>query len=97
MSLVLEGLAVWGDQVVHCTSGGDVASVGRHDLNARNGLNAVLTSARQRLTREPAFPIPVPGQERRCAVLRLHAWEEGRDVYIDIVGSSPLTTANLPH
>eukprot|EP00884_Botryococcus_braunii_P015766 jgi/Botrbrau1/2873/Bobra.0036s0018.1 len=31
------------------------------------------------------------------ADLRLHAWEEGRDLYIDIVGSSPLTVANLQH
>eukprot|EP00884_Botryococcus_braunii_P002467 jgi/Botrbrau1/12220/Bobra.0197s0013.1 len=86
----LRELDVWGDHAVHCTSGGDVAIVGRH-YSVRNGLDAVLTSARQRVTREPAFPTPVPGQERRRADLRLHAWEEGRDLYIDIVGSSPLT------
>eukprot|EP00884_Botryococcus_braunii_P002895 jgi/Botrbrau1/12606/Bobra.0169s0133.1 len=50
-----------------------------------------------RVTREPAFPTLVSGQERRRADLRLHAWEEGRDLYIDIVGSSPLTVANLLH
>jgi hypothetical protein len=92
----LRELNVWGDHAVHCTSGGDVAIVGRH-YSVRNGLDAVLTSARQRVTREPAFPTPVPGQERRRADLRLHAWEEGRDLYIDIVGSSPLTVANLLH
>jgi hypothetical protein len=92
----LRELDVWGDHAVHCTSGGDVAIVGRHYF-VRNGLDAVLTSARQRVTREPAFPTPVPGQERRRADLRLHAWEEGRDLYIDIVGSSPLTVANLLH
>jgi len=92
----LRELDVWGDHAVHCTSGGDVAIVGRH-YSVRNGLDAVLTSARQRVTREPAFPTPVPGQERRRADLRLHAWEEGRDLYIDIVGSSPLTVANLLH
>ena len=92
----LRELDVWGDHAVHCTSGGDVAIIGRH-YSVRNGLDAVLTSARQRVTREPAFPTPVPGQERRRADLRLHAWEEGRDLYIDIVGSSPLTTANLQH
>eukprot|EP00884_Botryococcus_braunii_P010246 jgi/Botrbrau1/19222/Bobra.0077s0122.1 len=57
-------LDVWGDHAVHCTSGGDVAIVGRH-YSVRNGLDAVLTSARQRVTRRPAFPTPVPGQERR--------------------------------
>eukprot|EP00884_Botryococcus_braunii_P013095 jgi/Botrbrau1/21787/Bobra.0190s0014.1 len=92
----LRELDVWGDHAVHCTSGGDVAIVGRH-YSVRNGLDAVLISARQRVTREPAFPTPVPGQERRRTDLRLHAWEEGRDLYIDIVGSSPLTVANLLH
>eukprot|EP00884_Botryococcus_braunii_P009082 jgi/Botrbrau1/18175/Bobra.53_1s0043.1 len=48
-----------------------------------------------RVTREPARPTHVPGQERRRADLRLHTWEEGRDLYIDIVGSSPLTVANV--
>lgn len=92
----LRELDVWGDHAVHCTSGGDIAIVGRH-YSVRNGLDAVLTSARQRVTREPSFPTPVPGQERRRADLRLHAWEEGRDLYLDIVGTSPLTVANLQH
>eukprot|EP00884_Botryococcus_braunii_P022649 jgi/Botrbrau1/9068/Bobra.0376s0038.1 len=92
----LRELDVWGDHAVHCTSGENVALVGRH-YSVRNGLDAVLTSARQRVTPEPAFPTPVPGQERSRADLRLHAWEEGRDLYIDIVGSSPLTVANLQH
>jgi len=85
---------VWGDHAVHCTSGGDVAIVGRHYF-VQNGLHRMFTSARQRVTREPSFPTPVPGQERRRADLRLHAWEDGRDLFLDIVGSSPLTTANL--
>eukprot|EP00884_Botryococcus_braunii_P011717 jgi/Botrbrau1/20546/Bobra.145_2s0095.1 len=85
----LRELDVWGDHAVHCTSGGDVAIVGRH-YSIRNGLDAVLASARQRVTRERS-------RERRRADLRLHAWEEGRDLYIDIVGSSPLTVANLLH
>ena len=92
----LRELDVWGDHAVHCTSGGDVAIVGRH-YSVRNGLDIVLTSARQRVTREPAFPTPVPGHERRRADRRLHAWEEGRDLYVDVVGSSPLTVANLQH
>jgi hypothetical protein len=89
----LRELDVWGDHAVHCTSGRDVnnvAIVGRN-YSVRNGLDAVLTSARQRVTGEPAFPTPVPGQERRRTDLRLDAWEEGRDLYIDIVGSCSLT------
>ncbi len=29
--------------------------------------------------------------------LRLHGGQEGRGLYIDVVGSSPLTVANLQH
>eukprot|EP00884_Botryococcus_braunii_P020866 jgi/Botrbrau1/7463/Bobra.0095s0002.1 len=65
--------------------------------SVRKGLNAVLTSAHQRVTLEPAFPTPVPGEERRRAELWLHAGEEGRNLYVGIVGSSPLTPANLQH
>ncbi len=90
----LRELDVWGDHAVHCTSGGDVAVVGRH-YSVRNGLHAVLTSARQRVTREPTFPTTVPGQECRRADPRLHGWEEGRDLYVDVVGSLPLTVVNL--
>ena len=76
----------------------------------RNGLDVVLTSSRQRVTQESTFPTLIPGHEcrravkkkkthheRRRADLRLHGWEEGRDLYIDVVGSSPLTVANLQH
>ncbi len=94
VSLLFKGEDIWGDHAVPCTLGGDVAIVGRH-YSVCNGPDAVLTSARQRVTREPAFHTPVPGQERRRADIRLHALEEGRDLYIDIVGSSPLTAANL--
>eukprot|EP00884_Botryococcus_braunii_P002648 jgi/Botrbrau1/12384/Bobra.0084s0007.1 len=51
-------LREYGQYAVHCTSGGDVASIGRH-YSVRNGLDAVLTSARQRVTREPTVPTPV--------------------------------------
>jgi hypothetical protein len=56
----LKELDIWGDAAVHCTSGGDEAIVSRH-YSIRNGLDAVLTSSRQDVTREPAFPTPVPG------------------------------------
>ncbi len=29
--------------------------------------------------------------------LRLHGWEDGHDLYVDVVGSSPLTVADLQH
>ncbi len=74
-----------------------MAIVGRQ-YSVRNGLDAGLTSARQRVTREPPFPTPVPGHERRRADLRLHGWEEGLTaLYVDVVGSSPLNVANLQH
>eukprot|EP00884_Botryococcus_braunii_P008197 jgi/Botrbrau1/17379/Bobra.0494s0004.1 len=97
MPVLLEGVGCLGRPCCPLRfRGGDVAIVGRH-YSVRNGLDAVLTAARQQVLREPAFPTPVPCQERRRADLRLHAWEEGRDLYIDIVGSSPLTVANLQH
>jgi hypothetical protein len=95
-SWFLRELDTWGEHGVHCTSVGDVPIVDQH-YSACNGLDAVLISARQRFTRESAFPKPVPGQEHRRAGLRLHAWNEGRHHYIDVVGSSPLTVANLQH
>lgn len=45
------------------------------------GLNAVRTTAPQRVTRGPPIPTPVSGQERHRADLRLHAQEERRDLY----------------
>eukprot|EP00884_Botryococcus_braunii_P006842 jgi/Botrbrau1/16159/Bobra.0309s0008.1 len=41
----------------------------------------------------PTLSWPGPPSRR----LRLHAWEEGRDLYFDIVGSSPLAVANMQH
>ncbi len=73
-----------------------MAIVGRH-YSVTTGLDAVLTSARQRVTREPTYHTPVPGHERRRPDLRLHGWEEGRDLYVDVAGSSPLTVVNLRH
>jgi hypothetical protein len=96
MPVLLAGLGDLGRPCYPLPLRENVAIVSRH-YSIRNGLDAVLTSARQQVTWEPAFPTPVPGQERRCASLRRHACEEARDLYIDIVGSSPLTAADLQH
>eukprot|EP00884_Botryococcus_braunii_P006577 jgi/Botrbrau1/15920/Bobra.40_1s0100.1 len=72
----LPELDLWGDHAVHCTSrreGGGGCVDSRPHYSIRMGLDAVLTSARQGVTREPAFPTPLPDQERRRADLRLHA------------------------
>jgi hypothetical protein len=39
--------------------------------------------------REPQFPVQVPGMEARRPDLVFYNWEHGRDLYIDVVGSSP--------
>jgi hypothetical protein len=75
--VVLEGVGCLRRPCCPLHLRGDAAIVGRH-YSICNGLDAVRTSARQRVTQEPAFPTPVPGQERRRADLRLHAWKEGR-------------------
>jgi hypothetical protein len=83
-------LDVWDDHAVHCTSGGDVAIVGHitpFQIASTPSLSLLVSVSTGNL----------PGQERHRADLRLHAWKEGRDLYIDIIGSSPLTVANLQH
>eukprot|EP00884_Botryococcus_braunii_P021660 jgi/Botrbrau1/8178/Bobra.357_2s0023.1 len=75
---------------------GDVAIVSLH-YAAGNGLDACLTSARQRATWEQAFPTRLPGQERHRADLRLHAWEQDRGFCTYIVGQSKLTAKNLQY
>lgn len=38
-----------------------------------------------------------PGQQCSHADFRRRVWEEGRNVYVNINGSSPLTAVNLQH
>eukprot|EP00884_Botryococcus_braunii_P012210 jgi/Botrbrau1/20990/Bobra.0144s0009.1 len=96
MLVLLEGFGCLGRPCCSLHLRGNVAIVGRQ-YSVHNGLYAFLTSAHQRVTWEPTFTTSVPGQERRRADLRLHAWEEGRDLFFDIVGSSPRTVGNLQH
>jgi hypothetical protein len=44
--------------------------------------------------REPSFPVRVPGAEGRRPDLLLKDWEGGKDLYIDVVGSSPLAVSS---
>ncbi len=55
--LCLRELDVWGDHAVNCISWGHVAIVGRY-YSARNGLDTVLASARQRVTGNQHFLHP---------------------------------------
>jgi hypothetical protein len=45
--------------------------------------------------REPHFPVRVPGFEGRRPDLLFKDWEQGRDLFVDVVGSSPLAASNL--
>jgi hypothetical protein len=49
---------------------------------------------KQRVTLDLSFPTPLREQERRRDQ-RVHAWEDGHDLYINTVGFSRLTIANL--
>jgi hypothetical protein len=76
MPVLLAGVGCLGRSCcsLHLRGRGVAPVAGRHSVG--DGPDVVLTSDHQRATREPAFPTPVPGQERRCADLRLHEWEE---------------------
>jgi hypothetical protein len=44
---------------------------------------------------KPDFPIRIPGAEGRCPDLLLRIWEEGRNLYNVVVGSSSLASSNV--
>jgi hypothetical protein len=45
--------------------------------------------------RERSFPVRGPGTEGRRPDLLLKDWENGKDLYIDVLGSSPLAVSNM--
>ena len=79
----------WGDHAVQCRVGVGVANTFRHnairDLILRIGRELSLP-----VGREPSFPVQVPGLETRRADLVIRDWEHGRDLFVDVVGTSPL-------
>jgi hypothetical protein len=79
----------WGDHAVQCRVGRGVANTYRH-----NAVRDILIRAGKEVgtvvVREPPLPVRVPGFEARRPDLMFQDWEGGRDLYIDVVGTSPL-------
>jgi hypothetical protein len=79
----------WGDLAVQCQVGRGVANTYRHNM-VRDCLFRIAKKLGVSVGREPQFPIQAPGMEARRPDLVLFGWDNGRDLYLDVVGSSPL-------
>ena len=66
-----------------------VANTYRHN-QVRDCLYRVAKELQLMVGREPQFPVQAPGLEARRPDLVLFDWDNGRDLYVDVVGSSPL-------
>jgi hypothetical protein len=55
----------------------------------------VLLAMGLNVVREPSFQVRVPGTEGRRPDLLLREWEGGKDLFVDVVGSSSLAASNL--
>jgi hypothetical protein len=77
----------WGDHAVQCRVGRGVANTYCH-----NAVRDILIRVGKEVVREPPFPFRVLGFEARARRpdLMFQDWEGGRDLYIDVVGTSPL-------
>jgi hypothetical protein len=84
----------WGDHAVQCRVGKGIAVTYRHNA-VRGILYRMAKELGLDVVRETHFPIHVPGAEGRRPDLLLKEWEGGRDLYLDVVGSSPLAGTNV--
>lgn len=84
----------WGDHAVQCRQGKGVAVTYRHNV-VRDLLYRLAKDLGLDVAREPHFPVRVPGAEGRRPDLVFREWEGGRDLYLDVVGSSPLSATNV--
>jgi hypothetical protein len=84
----------WGDHAVQCNQGKGVAVTYRHN-SVRDILFRICKELGIAVEREPSFPVRVPGAEGRRPDLLLKVWEGGKDLYIDVMGSSSLAVSNM--
>jgi hypothetical protein len=83
----------WGDHAIQCRYGRAVATTHRHNM-VRDILFRIARELGVRVEREPHFPVRVPGAEGRRPDIVLRDWDEGRDLFVDVVGSSPLAVSH---
>jgi hypothetical protein len=69
--------------------GHGVANTYRHN-RVRDCLFRMAKELQVMVGREPQFPVQAPGLEARWPDLVFFDWDNGRDIYVDVVGSSPL-------
>ena len=75
--------------LIQCRYGRAVATTHRHNM-VRDILFHIARELGVRVEREPHFPVRVPGAEGRRPDIVFRDWEEGRDLFVDVVGSSHL-------
>eukprot|EP00884_Botryococcus_braunii_P006641 jgi/Botrbrau1/15979/Bobra.0375s0004.1 len=82
----------WGDHAVQCRVGRGVAVTFRHnavrDLLFRIGMEVAAVG-----TREPPLPVRVVGFESHGPDLVFLDWDGGWDLYVDVMGTSPLAAS----
>eukprot|EP00884_Botryococcus_braunii_P021563 jgi/Botrbrau1/8090/Bobra.0230s0015.1 len=84
----------FGDHAVQCRVGRGVAVTYRHNA-VRDMLFRVGKEVEAVVTREPPLPVRVVGFETRRPDLVFLDWDGGRDLYVDVVGTSPLAASHL--
>eukprot|EP00884_Botryococcus_braunii_P022052 jgi/Botrbrau1/8530/Bobra.0029s0034.1 len=84
----------FGDHAIQCRVGRGVAVTYRHNA-VRDMLFRIGKEVEAVVTREPPLPVRVVGFETRRPDLVFLDWDEGRDLNVDVVGSSPLAASHL--
>jgi hypothetical protein len=84
----------WGAHALPCRVGKGVSVTHRHN-SVRNILFRLGKGMGLDVVREPHFPVRVPGAEGRRPDLLFQNWEDGRDLFTDVVGSSSLASSNV--
>jgi hypothetical protein len=82
----------WGDQAVQCWIGIGVAKTYRH-VTVRDCLFRVPRELQLSVGREPQFPVQIPGLASRRPDLVFRDLHRGRDVFVHVVGTSPLAAS----
>eukprot|EP00884_Botryococcus_braunii_P021482 jgi/Botrbrau1/8017/Bobra.384_2s0039.1 len=84
----------FGDHAIQCRVGRRVAVTYRHNA-VRDMLFRIGKEVEAVVTREPPLPVRVVGFETRRPDLVFLDWDGGRDLYVDVVGTSPLAASYL--
>eukprot|EP00884_Botryococcus_braunii_P023541 jgi/Botrbrau1/9871/Bobra.0080s0006.1 len=82
----------WCDHAVQCRVGRGVAFTFRHNA-VWDALFRIGKEVEAMVTREPPLPVRVLGFEARRPDLMFADWDGGRDLYVDVVGTSPLAAS----